>query len=679
MGGSQLHWAILIGNNFYDNEPLRGCVNDICLVKQYLEKEKSKINIEVLIASAPDPTPTIKNNRPVEEPSQWPTLHNVILSLKRVTKQADPGDFVYIHYSGHGVTNPGNPEIFNSNKDTGDVALVLFDEDLGCCYLEGQELALLLKDMADKGLLITLVLDCCFSGGFVRKTFRKELGTRSIPFNNALVTTRREGPNKNLEQQVARKLRDAQVRPQWLINPEKYTVFSACGPHETAEELTLDNGQKYGALTFFLVFALNQLRRVGTLITHDSLYRQLCIKFHVSWPRQTPMWYGKSELSFFGNLNSGIDIKFFPVFVAPKLDKLQIGTGEVHGVCKGDEYAVYPLTCSEDPSAFTDIPMFTAKVDATNTLTSDLVPAEPTSSVGSAGVQWKARLIKSLSSWKVPVFITTEIVDLGPWVKAAEQRRYLSVLVDSNEARGAALFNVTLNKAREYEILNESKGVICSLPTIYAESSGAIPRVMDILEHVATFKYFASIENRIPSILFEESFTICIRNKIGKELGTQGIINVGEDDELCLTIQNFGTDTIYLSVFDLGPSWQIDNLLSQLGGGGFKVVPPRGGVCTGYEEVKWGMCVPNSLKTRKIFQCDDILKVFVTKRPISFAPLLLPGIPIAAGSYQQPSRGCPPLNRFLSSLSAGNRGEGNISDEEWSTHSFIIHTTAKVF
>jgi hypothetical protein len=369
-------------------------------------------------------------------------------------------------------------------------------------------------------------------------------------------------------------------------------------------------------------------------------------------------------------------MKFFPVFLAPEDRTLQLGAGRIHGVCEGDEYAVYLFKENEDFVESAKVHFYKAKVDATRALTSDLVPNEPTFDINSVKTPRKAKLITSLSSWKVPVCITVDPADNKRWVDDAKERRYLSIAPENINGEDA-LFNVFINERNEYQILNESKTEITSLPTIDALSDDALPRVMDILEHIATFKYFASILNRLPSTNFEKSFKLRIQDKSGKELGTEGVINVGEDDELCLTIENKSPhETIYLSVFDLGPSWQIDNLLSQLGGGGFKVVPPKGGVCTGREEVRWGMCVPDSFRSRNMFQCDDILKVFVTRRPTSFAPLLLPGISTSTTAYQQPSRGNrSPLTRFLSGLSAGNRGEGDISNEEWSTQSFIIRTT----
>jgi hypothetical protein len=190
----------------------------------------------------------------------------------------------------------------------------------------------------------------------VRKTLRRKPGIRSVPYNSAFRSTYKEGQTGNPMLETAQCLRDAQVRPQWLVNPENYTIFSAYGPHENAKQVTMPNGQKYGALTYFLVFALYQLRKARTVITHDSLYRQLCISFHIYWPRQTPMRYGNSNLTFFGTLRSGPHTKFFPVFVAQNDNKLQIGAGEVHGVCEGDEYAVYLFNRSEDLFGVTDVP-----------------------------------------------------------------------------------------------------------------------------------------------------------------------------------------------------------------------------------------------------------------------------------------------------------------------------------
>ena len=60
---------------------------------------------------------------PDETPELWPTYGNVTSSLKEMSSRAKAGDFIYIHYSGHGTRIP--------NSSTGDLALVLLEGATG--------------------------------------------------------------------------------------------------------------------------------------------------------------------------------------------------------------------------------------------------------------------------------------------------------------------------------------------------------------------------------------------------------------------------------------------------------------------------------------------------------------------------------------------------------------------
>ena len=61
--------------------------------------------------------------------------------------------------------------------------LVLFDELHGIRYLLGLELAQLLKQMVERELLVTVVLDCCFSGEVVRHHDSDMTGIRAINYD----------------------------------------------------------------------------------------------------------------------------------------------------------------------------------------------------------------------------------------------------------------------------------------------------------------------------------------------------------------------------------------------------------------------------------------------------------------------------------------------------------------
>ena len=223
-------------------------------------------------------------------------------------KSSRSGDSVYIHYSGHGTRTP----------HTGALALVLFDHDSGSRLLYGQLLASLLERMTEKGLFVTFVLDCCFSGSNLRYG---DDGPASAPVTNynAAIDAAYPSPgNEMVSNYLEGSLRDAHALPQWMVNPN-HTIFTACSPHETATELETETlgsktKERRGALSYFLLEALISLRRSGVEVSSSSLYQHLLTKFHIYWPRQTSMRRGSENLSFFGKLQFKPNLLFVPVF-----------------------------------------------------------------------------------------------------------------------------------------------------------------------------------------------------------------------------------------------------------------------------------------------------------------------------------------------------------------------------
>ena len=261
------HYAILIGINAYPDSPLESCVRDVQKIKEYLESKLPSVGIQTLTASSSD--------TPLEHPESWPTCRNVTSALEMVTSRAQPGDFIYIHYSGHG-TRLG-PYYERSNQSTGDLALVLLDEDGSrAMSLPGPRLADLLKSMVDKTLVITLVLDCCFSASVYRD---RDPNVRYLSCSRIGTSTCLPIPEYDLADGNTRSTsRDASIRDNWLLDPDRYTILAACGPHEKAKggSEASKKGERYGALSYFLFKALSDY---GLGRRHKDIHRHLYAKF----------------------------------------------------------------------------------------------------------------------------------------------------------------------------------------------------------------------------------------------------------------------------------------------------------------------------------------------------------------------------------------------------------------
>ncbi|KAH6833586.1 metacaspase 4 [Perilla frutescens var. hirtella] len=141
--------AVLIGCNYAGTKAeLKGCINDVrrmhsCLVERYGFSED---DIKVLIDS--------------DDSYTQPTGHNIRAALADLVDSARPGDFLFVHYSGHGTRLPAET---GEDDDTGyDECIVPTDMNL----ITDDDF----RDLVDKvpeGCQITIVSDSCHSGGLI--------------------------------------------------------------------------------------------------------------------------------------------------------------------------------------------------------------------------------------------------------------------------------------------------------------------------------------------------------------------------------------------------------------------------------------------------------------------------------------------------------------------------------
>lgn len=265
-----------------------------------------------------------------------PTYDNIITALK-MRESFNKGDFIYVHFSGHGARST---TIFEGVKDTAfDEALVPSDFSRGGHFLRDLELGILLQEMDDAGLIVTVVLDCCHSGGAVRgdnSVLGEARGISQVYQTDQ--SERNYQPKFDLMQKISRN-----ISP-WQFTPHGVLVLAACQENEVARE-TIEGNRKHGLLTFELVKILNASPLDLSL---QAIYGKVRFNVQNRNRDQQPHFVGRQYRSLFSDtVQSHVHelrvTKVFTELWRAEHDRyVELQGGSLHGVSIGSEYIVLP-------------------------------------------------------------------------------------------------------------------------------------------------------------------------------------------------------------------------------------------------------------------------------------------------------------------------------------------------
>ncbi|KAH7349783.1 caspase domain-containing protein [Plectosphaerella cucumerina] len=662
--------ALLIGVSFHADPKfrLRGAAADVEAVAEFLETFHPEEPGRVKTSSFTATTATdLEAQSPIESNSSLPTDGNVNHALEQLTVQCTHGDFAYIHFSGHGT------------RDNGQFGLVLYSPDEpGHTVLPEPCLAEYMRVLVEKGVKVTMVLDCCFSGSVDRDSDRGGSAIRSMPTNKSSWrwTTPNNPANTNIESLLAQSHRERgglSLYEDWIIKPDGYTILAACGPHEISRELefvdTMEPGEtgkpreRRGALSYFLLESLGDLTKKGLKVTHQALFQHVSILFHVHRPSQTPMRYGNENLCFFGDLCIPDPEPGHLVYVRNR--RLFLRAGMAHGVHKGDTFALQPSNQSLAAAGSSPYNC-RAIVSEVSSLTS-VLEGDQGSTLEQVNTGWKATPISTLCRWELLVRMSMPRPRGG---ETSPNGQYLRLCYDE-DCRDNHTFNVVINKAQEYEVLDENSSSIKSIPKVAALRLDAEGQIARILKHLSTFKYLQSIENSTPDPQFEQSFSVNTFAN-GENGGDLRPLYLTHGTQWTLHLQNNSEETRYFSIFQFTPSWDVSNLLSTQGG-----VIVLGPSATDSLQIMAQIPDESNEEDEKIR--TDLLKVFVTSTYSYFPAMILPEL-IHSTKKPSPTRGPDlhvqdqNLHLFLVALSGMRSVSGN-SRESWATRSILVETS----
>ena len=217
---------------------------------------------------------------------------------------------------------------------------------------------------------------------------------------------------------------------------------------------------------------------------------------------------------------------------------------------------------------------------------------------------WKARLLTRFPAWTIPVRIMSDIRKEA----SVRKRSSLRLCIEFKDIE-QCLFRFICNTANEYEIFDASSKAVAGSPTIPKDQDHAIDYVLDILEHMAEFKRFEGIQNRVPDTLFERSFKLISSDH---ETRAAGDLDVNHRDEWHFTVENLGDKPIYLTIFNLRPSGQIKNLMAE-SAIDFLVIEPKDEQ-TGSVRME----VPETLIHQGYREREGVMKFFIASRATCF-------------------------------------------------------------
>ncbi|SJL17908.1 uncharacterized protein ARMOST_21476 [Armillaria ostoyae] len=224
-------WAVLIGINEYASYPLRGCVPDARLMEKFLTKDLGvpSDRIQLLLGS--------KEHTSHKDPV-YPSRARIVGALLSLITNPEIayGDNIIIYYSGHGSYYPPHTE----EDDEPEYIETLCPIDRDTLGENGKPV----PDISDrefntilslisraKGHCITVILDCCYSGGVFRNL--PEPGARtSPPMARATLQDMLVAGERNLMRHTGYR---SILGNDWHPDMDSHVVLAACRDYQYAK------------------------------------------------------------------------------------------------------------------------------------------------------------------------------------------------------------------------------------------------------------------------------------------------------------------------------------------------------------------------------------------------------------------------------------------------------------
>lgn len=685
-------YALLIGIDHYlrnrtaegSYPSLGGCVRDIGLVETFL-RDSLKLPDERIVKLLARDT---GGKQPEGSAETWPTYENMVAAFKKIANLAQAGDQVYIHYSGHG----GRAKtIFPKLKGERGLDEALVPTDIGnpkTRYLRDVEMAHILQTMVDKGLMVTIVLDSCHSGGSTRGGTRGGAAVRGIgrPDHtprpaDSLVATEQELV-ATWQKVSGGNTRSVKVGSGWLLEPQGYVLFAACRASEFAHEYDVESKLRHGALTYWFLDSLKQLG-LGPNTSYKMVHDRIIAEVHSLFEDQTPQLQGAKDRVVFGSepLQPQYAVNVMAVDLGQK--KLRLNTGQVQAVREGAVFAIYPPGHTDfsrpDQSlalvSISELGSTDSWADITKLTNADKIVAGSQAVLLDPGLklQRKVRLVPQA----LPANIDQDKALKAVESTLARDASRFALLATGDEP---VEFQVAANDQAEYEIWDQAGNLIKNLrPPIAINAPNAATRLVKRLIHLTKYRNVRQLGNYDVNSPLKGKLKVELTGKQRDydpvdpptpqpfaDPGNTPVLKMGE--WTFLRVQNKSSQVLNMTVLDLQPDWGIEQIFPS-GAAAFEPLDPE-------QEI----VLP--LKTSLPEQYEsgtDVIKVLATVGATDFRALALPSLdqpprPIPKGPVLRGGapRAASPLDDLLAAITSDQPAKRHVAagtnpTREWVT------------
>lgn len=338
--------ALLVGANRYpaleERFWLNGPSNDVALVKTYLTTAAP-------VPFAPENVTVLSD---AVEGTPAPTLAAIRQGFADLTARVAPGDFVYLHFSGHGTQAPAlDPEAEPDGLDE-----LFLPTDIGPWSdtvgavengLVDDEIAGLIAGLRAKGADVWVVFDSCYSGTVTRAapTGGDDVRTRQLPPEALGLTPDQMAPT------ATRSLDSPRAAPEAPFDGGEgqgsFVAFFAAQSNEVTPELKLPRYKKEAVPQGVFTYTLFQVLAEYPGATYAQISQEVLRKYASgSMAQSTPLFEGDLDRVAF----SGAPAERVAQWAAEVTDDgFAIPAGHLHGLREGAVLAV--MASAADASA----------------------------------------------------------------------------------------------------------------------------------------------------------------------------------------------------------------------------------------------------------------------------------------------------------------------------------------